>query len=244
MILLQDLELEKHDTEGWQKKAYELFIQKMTDANQLFPCIPATLGLKSGHLRYGFIDSPLKYETSYELAAILKEYSLHYKSFGKYTSLIIFFNSSKEDLNFSIKEYQELFWQHLINLTMLDELPWPDIIPTNPIHPFWEFCFHGTPYFMYCATPAHINRKSRSFPYLMLAITPRFVLKEFLAKGKQADKIKQQIRERLCAYDSTTIHPALNSYGNSDNYEWTQYFLPDDQSTFSQCPFHKEKNKM
>ncbi|WNS73813.1 YqcI/YcgG family protein [Bacillus sp. DTU_2020_1000418_1_SI_GHA_SEK_038] len=241
MILLRDSELENLHTESWHKKAYELFKLKMTDANQLFPCIPALLGLKSGHLRYGFIGSPLKYETSYELAAILKEYSLHFKSFGKYTSLIIFFESPKESLDLGVQEYQELFWQHLINLTRLDELPWPEIIPSNPSHPLWEFCFHGTPYFMYCATPAHINRKSRNFPYLMLAITPRFVLKEFLAKEKQTVKIKQQIRKRLKEYDSIPIHPALNSYGNNDNYEWQQYFLPDDQIIFSQCPFHKEK---
>ena len=244
MILLQDSDLENQHIEAWQKKAYELFKLKMTDANQLFPCIPALLGFKSGHLRYGFIGSPLKHETSYELAAILKEYSLHCKSFGKYTSLIIFFSSPKESLDLGIKEYQELFWQHLINLSILDELPWPELIPSNPSHPLWEFCFHGTPYFMYCATPAHMKRKSRSFPFLMLAITPRFVLKEFIAKGKHADKIKQKIRERLYAYDSTSIHPALNSYGNSDNYEWTQYFLPDDQTSFSHCPFHSEKNKM
>ncbi|MDQ0199523.1 FPC/CPF motif-containing protein YcgG [Neobacillus ginsengisoli] len=80
---------------------------------------------------------------------------------------------------------------------------------------------------------------SRHFPYFMLAITPRSVLVEFHSSHDYAAKIKSNIRKRLADYDTIRIHPDLNSYGNEDNFEWKQYFLHDDNSAISNCPFHK-----
>jgi len=92
---------------------------------------------------------------------------------------------------------------------------------------------------MYCASPAHRNRNSRHFDYFMLAITPRWVLKEFNKEKSYAKKIKSQVRNRLKHYDAINIHPDLNTYGNNDNYEWRQYFLRDDDTSLSKCPFHR-----
>lgn len=42
--------------------------------------------------------------------------------------------------------------------------------------------------------------------------------------------------------NSTNINQSSlspNSYGEEDNFEWRQYFLRDDDTLLSKCPFHQ-----
>ena len=228
----------------WQQEAFQSFVHKMTDSEHPFPCIPATLGFKLNHLRYAFIEEIQAEKSAYELASLLKEYGSLSKETGIYASLIIFMKSNTK-VSSSILENERYFW-HLLNcVSELDDKPWPAHIPQTPHNRYWEFCFNGEPYFIYCATPEHTLRRSRSFPVMMLAITPRWVLNHFHTSNPHADQIKSFIRERLAHYDQINPHPVLNRYGQEDNYEWKQYFLRDDQTTLSKCPFtshHKKKN--
>ena len=59
---------------------------------------------------------------------------------------------------------------------------------------------------------------------MMLAFTPRWVLKQFNARTRQAEHTKGLIRQRLAQYDPVPPHPDLKLYGAEDNYEWKQYF--------------------
>jgi uncharacterized protein len=238
--LYKDEEKLRNKLNPWERLALESFEAKMTDKNQPFPCIPATIGFSTNQLRYGFISDPRKSSSIYELAELLALFSNQSKEFGNYTSLIVFYKipeDVKKDL--TVEEYEQLFWQQLGSLSAIDGIEWPADIPTNPDDPIWEFCFHGEKYFMYCATPAHENRQSRQFDTMMLAITPRWVLKEFGKNESYAQSIKKQIRKRLAKYDSISIHPDLNSYGKDDNFEWRQYFLRDDDTSLSKCPYHR-----
>ncbi|MEB1809185.1 MAG: YqcI/YcgG family protein [Bacillaceae bacterium] len=223
---------------GWKLNAIQHFEEKMTNRQHLFPCIPATQAFALSHLRYGFVGHPDDDLTSYELAQVLKEYSENYRQFGKYTTLIVFFKGSHEE-NITVEEYEQKYWKLLNKVTELDEKSWPEHIPQDPHENEWEFCFHGEPYFMYCATPVHTHRNSRSFPYFMMAITPRWVLQQFNTSPDYAEKMKTQIRKRLAAYDHIEAHPELKKYGEDDNYEWKQYFLHDDETALSKCPFHR-----
>ncbi|UOE57877.1 YqcI/YcgG family protein [Bacillus sp. CMF12] len=233
-----------HSLEDWQQIAFDRFQTKMTDKERPFPCIPATIGFAKNQLRYGFADDPRDPASIQHTEAMLKEFSIHSREFGSYTSLIIFYNT-RDDL--SVEEYEQLFWEQLTGLSEMDHAEWPNEIPKDPHDPLWEFCFHGEKYFVYCATPAHKNRQSRHFDTMMLAITPRWVLQEFMKKETLASRLKNQIRKRLQRYDAVSIHPDLNSYGANDNFEWKQYFLRDDDTTISKCPFHRllktSKNK-
>jgi uncharacterized protein len=230
----------REDHSCWEQTAFVRFEEKMTDKSSPFPCIPATIGFSTNQLRYGFVGDPSEESTLFELASILKQYTEVSRKLGKYTSLIIFYKLTAEmKATYTVEQYEQLFWNHLSNLTALDEKEWPEGIKTDPHDSLWEFCFHGEKYFIFCATPAHSMRKSRHFPTMMLAITPRWVLKEFNSVEAYAPKIKKQIRNRLSKYDSISIHPALNSYGDQDNFEWKQYYLRDDHTTLSKCPFHK-----
>jgi uncharacterized protein len=212
----------------------------MTDKESPFPCIPATIGFSTNQLRFGFVGDPREESTLFELAEILKQYTEVSRNLGNYTSLIVFYNTSEDmKATYSVEQYEQLFWNHLSNLTALDEKKWPEDIKTDAHDSLWEFCFHREKYFMYCATPAHSLRKSRHFPMMMLAITPRWVLQEFNKSEENANKIKKQVRKRLSKYDSISIHPDLNSYGAQDNFEWRQYYLRDDHTTLTKCPFQK-----
>ncbi|MBE4909756.1 YqcI/YcgG family protein [Bacillus luteolus] len=224
----------------WQRSAIDLFDHKLKDTDRPFPCIPATQGHSLGQFCYGFVSDPRSSESTKDLAGLLRDYSAKYRDLGKYTSLIVFFETPEElKTQYTVEEFEELFWKQLNGLGELDECEWPENIPIDPHDPVWEFCFNQEKLFMYCGTPAHTNRLSRNFPYFVLAITPRWVLEEFNANPHLAGKIKTKIRERIEKYDSIPVHPDLNSYGKEDNYEWKQYFLHDDDTSLSKCPFHR-----
>lgn len=212
----------------------------MSDKNQPFPCIPATIGFSKNQLRYGFIGDPRHTETLYELAELMSQFSSESRNFGSFTSLIIFYQTPRDIKDaYTVEDYEQLFWKQLSGLTALDSAEWPADIPKDPHNPIWEFCFNGEKYFMYCATPAHVNRQSRHFDVMMLAITPRWVLQEFNKKESFAKSIKASVRKRLANYDTVPIHPDLNSYGAEDNFEWRQYFLRDDDTSIAKCPYHR-----
>ncbi len=242
MSLITNENIYQMSLEAWQIDAIKKFERKMTDKERPFPCIPATIGYHQNHFCYGFVSCLHNPVAPRELARLLKDYSTIFKYIGDYTSLIIFYEPSSENgVNASVEQYEQMFWEQLNQLTRLDEREWPSHIPIDPKQPMWEFCFDGEQYFMYCATPSHINRLSRHFPYFMLAITPRKVLEKFRSAPLHAEKVKTKIRERLAGYDSIPVHPDLNAYGQNDNYEWKQYFLRDDETTAKKCPFHKKK---
>jgi FPC/CPF motif-containing protein YcgG len=243
-LLLDKIEIEKQSSmlQHWQREAFRAFEDKMTNIEHPFPCIPATLGFKLNHLRYAFIEDVRTEESAHVLATLLKNYGTISRDTGNFASFIVFFKPNST-VRKTIAEYEKVFWDLMNKVSELDEKSWPDHIPKNPHHRYWEFCFNEEPYFIYCATPEHTLRKSRSFPVFMLAITPRWVLHHFHSSHPHADKIKSQIRERLINYDQTAPHPDLKWYGHQDNLEWKQYFIRDDQTTLSACPFkhHVEK---
>ncbi|GAE24949.1 hypothetical protein JCM9140_915 [Halalkalibacter wakoensis JCM 9140] len=249
MILhhLNDL-IEDINLADWQQDAIDQFKKNMSNKENLFPCIPATQSFFLNHLRYAFVGDPRIPKTKYELADILKEYAIHSNVFGKYSSLIVFFQTPEDLASANMETFEQLFWEQLTHLHTLDEQKWPDVIPFDPDHNSWEFCFQNERFFMYCATPSHLHRKSRYFPYFLFAITPRWVLEQFDETPYYATKIRTAIRERLIQYDDIPPHTELRMYGDTHNLEWKQYFLRDDQTTLNTCPFlkmiqNKKKNK-
>ncbi len=227
----------------WQLDAFKKFSAKMEDSSHKFPCIPAVHAYRLNHLRYGFAEAPQTDDAAEQAAAAIKEFSTQSKEIGNYASLVLFFKKSGTAEK-TVNEYREIFWSLLERISTYDEKQWPDDIPADPHEPAWEYCFHGERYFVYCGTPAHENRSSRTFPYLMLALTPRWVLQEFMQHGEKAATVKRAIRNRLAAYDLAPPHPDLKFYGSEGNFEWKQYFLNDDETAPSRCPFTAVREKL
>ncbi|SFB02834.1 MULTISPECIES: YqcI/YcgG family protein [unclassified Bacillus (in: firmicutes)] len=223
---------------AWQSRAYDHFTEMLSNKEIQYPCIPAQLSFSSDQLRFGFVGDPTQRQSSKELAGLLKKYGAISRETGKFASFVVFFDTSekiKEDFN--VENYRQLFWSILNILSEEDSVQWPEHISQNPSDPRWEFCFDGEPYFCFCATPAHHLRKSRHFPCFLITFQPRWVFEEINDGTPLGRNLKKAIRSRLEAYDETGIHPSLKWYGQSDNLEWKQYFLPDDNSIPSKCPF-------
>lgn len=224
----------------WQQSAYTDFAATIADEANTFPCVPARMGFLSNHLRYSFVEDPREEQSIKALAQCLKEYAKSSQTYGKYTTLAVFFHTPNDMLNrFKVVDYQHLFWTILNNLTKIDDIDWPEEIPTDPTHTEWEFCFNGDPYFISCATPAHKLRRSRHFSTLFMAIQPRWIFEEINDATVFGQKLKKQIRQRIADYDALPGHPDLKWYGQEDSYEWKQYFLNDDNSSPTKCPFSR-----
>lgn len=228
----------------WKQQAYQTFTSMLIDTNT-YPCVPARQGFLDNQLRFCFVSDPRETSASEDLATALKKYGNHARSFGNYTSLAVFFETPEDMIrNYSVEDYRHLFWDALNQVTAYDEQPWPKAIPQEPEHHEWEFCFAGEPYFAFCATPAHRKRKSRYFPYFMIAFQPRWVFEDLNGNTTFGRKMKNIIRKRLLQYDGVPGHPDLKWYGEEDNHEWKQYFLSDDDESPSKCPFMRMKEKM
>lgn len=229
----------------WKQEAYRSFSSTIADDANTYPCFPARQGFLTNNLRFSFISDPREESAAKELANALKEYGAISRDTGKYASFAVFLETPNDILDsYDVEDYRELFWKLLNNVTAFDQKEWPEDIPTEPSDPKWEFCFDGEPYFVFCATPAHEDRRSRNFPCLLLAFQPRWVFNDLNDTTVFGQKMKKLIRKRLVAYDGIPGHPDLKWYGQEDNHEWKQYFLSDDDSSPSKCPFNHMKNKL
>ncbi|KGX86831.1 YqcI/YcgG family protein [Pontibacillus litoralis] len=226
----------------WKRKAFTSFTDMINDANNSYPCVLGRQGFNNNELRFCFANDPREAHTHKELAQSLKEYSKVSRSTGQYASLVLLFNTYDKDFShYTVADYEQLFWKVLNGISANDEMEWPASIPEDPKHHKWEFCFHGEPYFAFCATPTHFTRASRYAPTFLIALQPRWVFENINDHTSFGRKIKHVIRKRLNAYDKIPIHPSLKWYGQEDNYEWQQYFLRDDDSIPSTCPFSKSQ---
>jgi uncharacterized protein len=229
----------------WQQTAFTQFSALMCDEEHSYPCVPGKQGFQEDTLRFGFAEDPRKDAASEKLVSLLKQYGCISRGTGKYASLVVFFNTGEmTGYDHSVESYQTIFWNLLNRVHRSDDMSWPDDIATDPHDHTWEFCFDGEPYFAFCATPSHSVRKSRYFPYFLLAFQPRWVFDEINSSTAFGQKLKKVIRKRLVEYDEIEPHPSLKWYGQEDNYEWKQYYLSDDDSSMNKCPFSHMHNKI
>ncbi|MBJ6360002.1 YqcI/YcgG family protein [Paenibacillus sp. GCM10012307] len=243
--LLTKAWLDEHLAElpQWQQEAFEQFSGMIADPGGTYPCIPGRQGFLSNQLRFGFAADPRSEHAISDVASLLSQYGECSRDTGKYASLVILFDTPTELTNVAIEAYEELFWSVLNRVSEKDTTVWPDDISTDPAHHSWEFCFDGHPYFAFCGTPAHEQRRSRHTPHFTIAFQPRWVFETINDSTAFGRNMKKLIRQKLVDYDGIPVHPSLKWYGQEDNLEWKQYFLRDDESIPSKCPFTYMKNK-
>jgi len=134
--------------------------------------------------------------------------------------------------------YGRRFWSILDWLQDHDQQPWPSDVPRDPRDPAWEFCFNGTPMFVFAAAPTYRSRRSRRLGNcLVLLFQPRNVFTG-IEGGTPAGRVaRRRIRDTLAGWDSAPAHPAMGDYGDPSNFEWRQYYIADDQSDmYAVCP--------
>ncbi len=221
---------------AWGMSSATELMGKLTSSTAPFPCTFAVSAAKKASLRFGFIDDLDDQETWAALPGIITSYLETYQQIARETSLIVLFRPERETGD--VAHYYRKFWDVLQYLHRHDPETWPDGIPEDPEDGRWEFSFAGTPIFVVCNTPAHKRRASRSNPEFMITFQPRWVFEELDSTSARGIAARRVIRKRLRAFDSEEPSPELGSYGDPENREWRQYFLPDDNAEKpGRCPF-------
>ncbi|WP_433887493.1 YqcI/YcgG family protein [Streptomyces sp. CA-111067] len=212
----------------------------LTAADDPFPCTFAVAAAKRTTLRFGFVDD-LDNEAAWKLLpGILSGYLGQYQGISRETSLVVFFRDDGPPRG--LDAYHERFWSILQYLHDEDQSPWPEQTPTDPEHFLWEFCFEGTEIFVVCNTPAHDARRSRHSPVFVITFQPRWVFEGLEQDTPRGSAARRTIRTRLRRFDAAEPAAELGSYGDPDNREWRQYFLPDgDGEPMTGCPFHARR---
>lgn len=134
--------------------------------------------------------------------------------------------------------YGDRFWHVLRRLHTSDDQGWPAQVPVSPTEATWEFCFHGTPIFVFSATPTHVLRRSRQLGRgMVLLFQPRNVFHGLEGGSSGGIAARMRIRTELDRWDLVGSHPVMGDYGDPTHPEWKQYFIADhDRTLYSHCP--------
>jgi FPC/CPF motif-containing protein YcgG len=225
----------------WAGHVFADFCQSLSARERPFPCTFGIDAFRNDGLRYVFADDPRDERSLHVVRDNLTHFLGIARTIHKYTSLVVFFRPLAEP--WTIDEYRSTFWATLAYFHAHDPQPWPADVPTDPDHPDWEFCFAGQPTFVVCNTPAHVQRVSRRSAGLIVTFQPRWVFDDLRANPLKAKRATAVIRARLEKFDTVPISSALGTYGDPNNREWKQYFLPDVEShgalleSPARCPF-------
>ncbi|WP_169801645.1 YqcI/YcgG family protein [Millisia brevis] len=215
----------------------------LLDREDLFPCTFAVSATRKGSLRYGFVED-LHDESTWEpLHLILRDYLENFRSLARDTSLVVFFGGVMD--GFAEDFFFRRFWQILQYLHDNDRERWPADLPMDADDPLWEFAYGGEEIFVVCNTPAHGIRRSRHNPEFMITFQPRWVFEGLEPDSARGIAARRAIRTRLRAFDGSQPSAVLGNFGDPENREWLQYFIPDDESAVpalkaAGCPFRPQ----
>jgi hypothetical protein len=80
---------------------------------------------------------------------------------------------------------------------------------------------------------------------MVMLFQPRSVFVDAVTKRAIGTQARAEVRRRLLAWDGIPHHPDLGVYGDPENREWKQYFLPDDQEPVKgECPFMARERRV
>jgi len=228
------------DLPEWSRPHFTELVDTLLSGEKPFPCTFAVAGARKNTLRFAFVEALDDPSAWAPLVDILVTYLKGYRELSRNTSLIVMFRT--EDTGQTLEQYHRRFWSILQYLHEQDPEPWPAELPADPDDPMWEFCFGGTPIFVVCNTPAHRARLSRNGSNFLITFQPRWVFEHIGPDTNQGMAARKAIRRRLLAFDNMPPARHLGDYGNPDNREYEQYFLPDtNDSEVPRCPFlHRE----
>ena len=203
----------------WLEESYRAF--EAIVADDRYPCYFGTRALREDLYVTGVEATHL--ESLPEIIAAFVEIS---RSIKRRNNLAVFFRPLP--LQTEHVEYQELFWRALQYLH--DRDPLPEAVPAITVDdPHWEFPFAGEQFFVVAASPSYRNRRSRNLgPSFVMIFQPRDVFDGADTREPLNTAARETIRKRLTEWDRIGPHPELGTFGDPDNREWRQYFLPDD----------------
>lgn len=215
---------------AWLQEALAAFQRNVEDP--AYPCLYGTQALRAGALHFGAVATG----ADARLPGILQHF-LQFCRVHPLANLAVFFEPTPET---SYDAAHDWFWKVLRRLQADDRAP--SAPADTPDDPFWEFSFAGQPMFVVGVSPAYRRRRSRNLgPCPILLFQPRTVFDVLETRSGVASHARATIRERLLAWDGVPHHVDLGVYGDPQNREWKQYFLPDhDRPVAGVCPLHAD----
>jgi FPC/CPF motif-containing protein YcgG len=229
-----------HRLSPWAGAAYAELVAKVADP--AFPCTFGTVALRKGDLLMAFVEAAEGAARRQGVYDRLVEYTDRMRPLDHVTASLhplALFLPAPAGVR-TIEEYFAFGWSLLQWLHDRDPAPWPDRVPRDPDDPAWSFCFGGIPLFVNFKTPAHHQRRSRRMggAYLLL-IQTRDGFDVVAGDTPQGRRARSLIRQKLAAYDPIAPYPELAHFGTTENREWKQYFVPDDNTPVTgRCPFN------
>lgn len=224
----------------WAARAYGELEAKVRD--EAFPCTFATVAQRKGDILYALLDAVNDAELLPMLRAALVEFTDLLRPLSPVTASMTPLAILVPPLAGALTEadYFRRGWGMLQWLHEHDTHDWPARVPRHPDDPGWSFCFGGMPLFINFKTPAHERRRSRRMrSAFMLLIQARDGFDVVAGDTPQGRRAREIIRAKLAAYDPLPPYPELAHYGQAENREWKQYFVPDENAPISaRCPFH------
>lgn len=221
---------------NWLKREYATFHNVVTD--KTFPCYFGMGGELKGELRYAYVTQ----NDLSNLPIALKEFlKLFEDPDHKKHGLFVFVEPF--ELEGTIDDYRNHFWEILQYLHEVDEMEWPKDSPRDPEHHLWDFHFNGEPIFVFGNAPAYKQRKTRHLGNAMvLGFQPRKIFKGLTGTEPGGIMSREKVRERVEVWDQLPKHPDISHFGDPTHNEWKQFFIGDDAKPIQgKCPFsHKE----
>lgn len=225
--------------ETWQRRVYEDLVTVILSRQygmKTFPCVYATKGYKTSDQGYVFIhsDDPSEPRNVCLIGRAMRAYLPQSRSCRPNTTLVILCPRSTKVR--SVEEYNLEFWSFLRGLRVFDTEPWPSDIPADTTSNKWGFCFDGVPWFPVALTPAHVKRKSRYTPNLVIVLQPKWIFDILFNTPAKLYAACAKVRTLVGEFDEIPLGPDVAHYGEPGTTESRQYYLLNENET-SYCPY-------
>lgn len=183
-----------------------------------FPCIAAKAALSRNHIRSIVVPHMACPAQDAEVLQFMYNFVDNYRLSGEsYHSAAVIF---QEPLNADEKLFDQLLWQRLQALSLLDSVNYSHDarVESNPMSPNYSYSLKEEAFFIVGLHPAS-SRKSRQFKYPALIFNPHAEF-EKLRRSNRYQKMKEVVRKRDVEY-SGSVNPMLDDFGNTS--EVNQY---------------------
>lgn len=210
-----------------QQKIEKEFKEFVLDID--YPCVGAKASIKSSSYQFGHYSKLGSLKSAKKLALDLKNF-IPFKdsSDTNFNTFVAVFDNS---VDMDETRFENLLWQQLQELYLLDENPWDLAVSSDPENSQFGFSFSKTAFFIIGLHP-NSSRLARRFsrPTLIFNAHSQF---EILRSSGKYQKMQQVIRNRDAALQGC-INPMAAEFGNGS--EARQYSGRAVESDWK-CPF-------
>lgn len=198
--------------------------------NEQFACVGGGAAVRQNTYRFGLYDVLGDDASSAELACDLGRFINDADLKGK--PLTAFAASFRGPLPADERQFEDLLWQTLQQVSHRDGAPWAGGRHSDPREPTFTFSFGGTSLFV-VGLHAASSRLTRRFAWPTLIFNPHDQFDRFRQDGTYG-RLRDVIRARDVALQGTT-NPMLTDFGEESEARQYSGRRVDENWT---CPFH------